>query len=299
MKHIMVILAILLLAGSSLACCVMPEIPDIDINVPTIEVGEMQNQREEIPPVDAGAVEVEVVFAAGEMEVDVGDSEQLFSGHFRYNVERWEPTVAYNDGVLTIEQGGLEQEQDWGIPTGNTHNEWELEFSPETPLDMDLKFGAGEGKLNFTGLQLTNLDMDMGAGDFDVRFDEPNEVEMSDFSLDTGATQLNVSGIGHASPGQVSVNGGVGEITLDFTGQWGNSSDVDIAAGIGDITLRLPDDVGVRVEVGGGLTNVESDGLRKRDGDYVNDVFGETEIELRIHVTAGIGNLRLVQVSND
>ena len=94
MKHIMVILAILLLAGSSLACCVMPEIPPIDINVPTIEVGEMQNQREEIPPVDTGTVAVDVVFAAGELEVDVGDSEQLFSGHFRYNVERWEPTVA-------------------------------------------------------------------------------------------------------------------------------------------------------------------------------------------------------------
>lgn len=297
MKHIMVILAILLLAGSSLACCVMPEIPDIDINVPTIEVGEMQNQREEIPPVDAGSVEVEVVFAAGEMEVDVGDSEQLFSGHFRYNVERWEPTVAYNDGVLTIEQGGIEQ--DWAIPTGNTHNEWELEFSPNTPLEMNLKFGAGEGKLNFTGLQLTKLDMEMGAGDFDVRFDEPNEVEMSDFSLDTGAARLDVSGIGHASPGRVSMNGGVGDIALDFTGQWNNSSDVNITAGIGAITLRLPDDVGVWVDVDGGLTDVETDGLREQDDAYVNDAFGEAEIELRIHLTAGIGSLRLIQVSND
>ncbi len=298
MKHMMFILiAALLLAGSSLACCVMPEIPDIEINVPTIEVGEMQNQREEVPLPEAELVTVEVLFAAGDLEIEAGDSEQLFSGHFRYNVEQWEPEVTYEEGILTIEQGGIDD--DWGIPIGNTHNEWELEFSPKVPLELDFEFGAGDGRLDFTGLQLTEVNLDMGAGDFDVRFDEPNESRMRDLSLDTGAAKLDVSGIGNASPEQVMVNSGVGDTTLDFRGHWTNSADVDITTGVGSVTLRLPDNVGVRVEVDGGLTNVESDDLRERGDAYVNDVFGETEIELRIHVTAGIGNLRLIEVSND
>lgn len=297
MKHIMLLLAVVLLIGSSLACCVMPEMPDIDINIPTIEVGEMESTREEIPLPDAESANVNVLFAAGELEIDTGDSEQLFSGHFRYNVERWEPKIAYEEGILTIEQGGTDE--DWAIPTGNTHNEWELEFSPKMPLELDCKFGAGDGRLDFTGLQVTTIDLEMGAGDFEVRFDEPNEVQMRDFSLDTGAARLDVSGIGNASPEQAMVNGGVGDIELDFRGRWANSADIDITTGVGSVTLRLPDDVGVQVEVDGGLTNIEADGLRERNGVYVNDVFGETEIELRIHVTTGIGNLRLIEASND
>lgn len=297
MKHLMLILAAFSLIGSSLACCVMPEIPDIEINVPTIEVGELESTREEIPLSGAESATVEVRFAAGELEIDAGDPEQLFSGHFRYNVEQWKPKVSYEDNLLIIEQGEIDE--DWGIPTGNTRNEWELEFSPDIPLKMNLKVGAGDGRLNFTGLQLTELDLEMGAGDFDVRFDEPNQVAMSNFSLDTGAAKLDVRGIGNASPEQVKVNGGVGDITLDFTGRWSGSASVDITAGVGAVTLRLPDDIGVQVETEGGLTNVEADDFRRQGDTYVNDVFGEAEVELRIKVTTGIGNLRLIEVSND
>ncbi len=297
MKYMILVLAALLLIGSSLACCVMPEIPDIEINVPTIEVGEMESTREEIPLSGAESANVDVRFAAGELEIDAGDSEQLFSGHFRYNVPQWKPQVSYEDNSLFVEQGGMGE--DWGVPTGNTRNEWELEFSPDIPLSMNIDVGAGDGRLDFTGLQLTELDLEMGAGNFDIRFDEPNQVAMNDFSLDTGAAKLDVRGIGNASPEQMTVNGGVGEITLDFTGDWANSSDVKITAGVGALTLRLPDDIGVRVETEGGLTNVESDGFQRQGDAYVNDVFGEAEVELHINVTTGIGNLRLIEVFND
>jgi len=56
--------------------------------------------------------------------------------------------------------------------------------------------------------------------------------------------------------------------------------------------------VGVQVEMEGGLTNVEVSGLRRTDDAYVNDAFGEAETELHIQVTAGIGNIRLIEVSN-
>jgi hypothetical protein len=275
----------------------MPEIPEININVPTIEVGEMESVREEIPLSGAESATVDVLFAAGELEIDAGNSDQLFSGHFRYNVQQWKPKVSYQDNILIIEQGGVDG--DWGIPTGNTRNEWELEFSPDIPLKMNLDVGAGDGRLDFTGLQLTELDLEMGAGNFDVHFDEPNPVEMGDFSLDTGAARLDVRGIGNASPEQVTVNGGVGDITLDFTGDWSGSADVNITAGVGAVTLRLPDDIGVQVETEGGLTNVESDGFQRQGESYVNDALGNAEVELTIRVTTGIGNLRLIEVFND
>jgi hypothetical protein len=302
MRKLTIILAGLGLMGSSLACCIMPqipdiELPDIDINVPTVEVGELREVEEEIPLSGAESAAVNVRFGAGELDIEAGEPDSLLAGRFRYNVEQWKPSVTYEEGELKIEQGGTKE--DWGIPTGNTRNEWELAFSPQIPLEMKIDIGAGEGDLDFSGLKLSELDLRMGAGDSEVKFTEPNPIGMDDLTLETGAAKLDVRGIGYASPEKATVNGGVGEITLDFSGEWSNSSEVDIMAGVGAITLRLPDDIGVRVETVGGLTNIEAAEFRRTDGAYVNDVFGETEIELRIHVTTGVGNLRLVSVSND
>jgi len=297
MRKITITLAALLLLLSTIACNItVPAVPTIEINVPTVEVGEMQDERQAIPLAGAKSATVEVIFGAGELGIEAGVSDQLFSGRFRYNVERWAPEVAYEDNVLTIKQGGIEE--DWGVPTGITHNEWKLEFSPEIPLEMDCKIGAGEGELDFTWLQLAALDLNVGAGDFIVRFDEPGEVGMSHFTLNAGASKLEVIGIGHASPEQVEVRGGVGDITLDFTGNWRRSAGVQITAGVGSTTLRLPDDVGVRVETQGGLSSVEVSGLRQEGNTYVNDAFGEAETELRIRATTGVGSLRLIEVSN-
>ena len=299
MRQITLMLAALALLGSQAACCTItvPEVPDIEINGPTIEVGEMQDERETIPLGGAESATVEVFFGVGELEVKAGTSAQFFSGRFRHNVEHWAPQVTYDEEVLTIEQGGTEGE--WGIPTGNIRNEWELEFSPQIPLKMNLEVGAGDGELDFTGLQLAELNLDLGAGDFEVRFDGPNEARMGLLTLDAGASKLEVIGIGHAGPERVKMQGGVGDITLDFTGVWPRSSDVQVTAGVGSVTLRLPDDVGVRVETEGGLTNVEASGLRRTDDAYVNDAFGEVETELRIQLTTGIGSIRLIEVSND
>ena len=296
---IAVLLAGLMLIGSQFMCCriTLPELPEIEINVPTVAVGDLQDRREAIPLGDAGSATVDVLFGVGDLEIESGTSDELFSGHFRYNVESWAPEVEHDGDRLTIKQGGTQQ--DWGIPTGNIRNDWDLKFSPDIPLRMSLDLGAGEGALDFTGLQIEELDLDMGAGDFEIRFDEPNEARMGQMRLDTGASKLDVVGIGHAGPEEVTVQGGVGDITLDFTGDWPRSSEARITSGVGSITLRLPDDVGVRVSVEGGLTNIEASDLRRSGDDYVNDAFGEAEIELQIELTTGVGSVRLIEVSND
>lgn len=300
MKYITITLAALLLLGSQLACCVLtlPEMPDIEINVPTLEVGAMQERQETIPlaDVDAESVAVEIFLGAGELELEAGDPDQLFSGDFRYNVAEWEPEVAYDDGLLTIEQGSADAE--WGFPTGATRNEWKLAFSPNAPLEMEIEVGAGEGDLDFTGLQLAGLALKLGAGDFEIQFDEPNGAEMDRLTVDAGASKLGIFGLGHAGPQEIDVKGGVGDITLDFTGDWARSSDVHITAGVGMVTFHLPDDVGVQVTVEGGLSSVEVSGLERVGEAYVNDAFGEADVELRIHVTTGVGALRLLQVSD-
>lgn len=302
MRKPIILLAMAMLMTSSFACCIFPTIPNIDlpdvnINVPTIDVGPLEEREETIPTEDVESATVDVLFGAGDLHVEAGEPGNLLQGTFSYNVEAWEPTITFEDGELTIRQG--DQNQDWGIPSSSVRNTWELAFSPEVPLAINLDLGAGDGELNFTDLQITDLDLDFGAGDFDVRFDEPNPAELKRLVVDAGASQLDMDGLGNASPEEMVVTGGVGDITLDCSGDWARSATIDVSAGVGALTLRLPDRVGARVTVTDGLSSVSAPDFERSGDAYTNDAYGETDVELDIRVSAGVGQISLVESSGE
>ncbi|MBN1810608.1 MAG: hypothetical protein JXA14_02100 [Anaerolineae bacterium] len=292
MNKIVIILTALVLMGSTLACCcTFPA--TININGgPSVKIGDLQKDEKSIPLGETTSATVDVLFGAGELEMSAGDTDDLFLGTFLYNVDEWEPQVSYEDGKLIVQQGY--DEESWGWPGDEgVRNEWDLRFSPEVVLDIDIRAGAGQGELNLTGLQIEELDVDLGAGDFTLSFDEPNTAEMSRLTLDAGATRLEINGVGNASPEEMVVQGSAGEIVLDLTGDWTRSADIEVTAGLGQLNLLLPDDVGVKVDVTGGLANIETYGLRRSGGAYVNDAYGEAETELTIAVTTGVGQVDL------
>ena len=292
-------LASLMLVVSVLGCCVLPQfptirLPEIEVRVPSVEIGEVLEKEETVPLSGEESVEVDIGFGAGKLEIGAGSDDVLLNGRFVYNVSEWEPDVRYESGELSIQQGRAES-----IPLGemSIRNEWRLAFSPEVPLELNLRMGAGEGSLDLTGLQLDELDLDIGAGNLEIRFEERNRRDMRRLTLDAGAGELRVWGLGYAGPDRIRIQGGAGDLQLDFTGDWRRSSDVSITAGVGQVTLVLPANVGVRVEKQGGLTSVEAPSFRRLGDAFVNDAFGETEIELRIRVTAGIGSIKLIEAS--
>lgn len=293
MKKRTIRLAASMLVISTLACTITPKIPDLDIKVPTLEVGEMREERHSVPLAGAESADVDIVFGAGRLHLEAGVSDELLSGAFHYNVDRWAPEITREGDNLTIKQGG--DEGKWGIPSGSVRNRWELEFSPQVALDMTIRAGASEGELDLTHLQVSNLDVDVGAGKLVLRFDDPNPIAMDQFTLDAGASKIEVLGVGNAGPETMRLQGGVGDISVDLTGGWTRSAEIKVRAGAGALTLRLPKDVGVEVKTRGGLANVEAYGLRQMGDTYTNDALGETEIDLLIDVVTGIGNLRLIE----
>ena len=295
MNKLALIIASVFLAFSTLACCCFPvpilprnvEFPDIEI--PEIEVGPTEEYQAEFPLQDTDEARVDVRFGAGDITLAAGDPDQLFEGTFRTNVAAWAPEVTWEDGRLRIDQGSSE-----GITTlADVVNEWELTFSPEPELEIDLEIGASDGELDFTGLALADLSLGTGASNLDVYFNEPNRADMDELRIQAGAADLLVEGIGNASPGRVRIDGGVGDLTLDFTGDWTKSTDVNIMAGASALTLRFPRDVGVQVEVEG-LGSVDADAGFSRSGDtYTNSAFGEADVEIVVDLSVGVGDVNL------
>ena len=69
--------------------------------------------------------------------------------------------------------------------------------------------------------------------------------------------------------------------------------DVNINTGAANITVRLPRDVGVRVEVEAGVGRIEASGLRHDWNVYTNEAYGTSEVTLQINIVAGIGQINL------
>ncbi len=91
----------------------------------------------------------------------------------------------------------------------------------------------------------------------------------------------------------VDVEMGVGKVGLDLRGNPKRSYNVRIRGGVGEATVRLPADVGIRAEAEGGLGEIKVTGLRREGKQYVNDAYENAKVRINLDVRGGIGAIRL------
>jgi CubicO group peptidase (beta-lactamase class C family) len=109
-------------------------------------------------------------------------------------------------------------------------------------------------------------------------------------AVGAGTSNLKLAGLSLTG---LDVTLGAGETTVDLSGDWVRDLDVTIDAGMGEVSVRLPKDVGARVEVEAGVGAIEAAGLTQ-DGDvYTNAAYGVSEVTLRVNLEAGVGRINL------
>lgn len=122
-----------------------------------------------------------------------------------------------------------------------------------------------------------------------VRFN--NEVPL-DLQVKMGAAQGNLK-FHDLNLKQLRMDIGVGQVNVDLTGERSADVDVEIHGGVGQAVIRLPKNVGVTVDAKGGIGAVTTHGLKKQDGNYVNDALGHATHTIHLQIAGGIGNIDL------
>lgn len=200
----------------------------------------------------ARSARIELRMGAGELRL-AGGTGELMEAEFRYNRSRLRPEIDYrvsgDRGVLRIDQ-----RRATGISLRRVENEWDLRLAEDVPLDLRVRLGAGESRLDLRGLDVARLDVDMGVGELRLDLTGPRDRDL-DVNVDGGigsATILLPSDVG----ARVRVDGGLGSVDAHGFTKRGNvyenrargTSDVRIEVkidgGIGSIDLRLGDDPG-------------------------------------------------------
>ena len=109
-------------------------------------------------------------------------------------------------------------------------------------------------------------------------------------TMGAGTSDLQLAGLALTS---LNLDLGAGISTIDLTGDWASDLEAVIETGAADLTVRLPSDVGVRVEVEAGPTAVSAPGLTQDGNVYTNAAYGASDVNLRIAINAGIGVIKL------
>ena len=236
---------------------------------------------------------VNVGFGVGHFELSPMNGNDLYRVGLVYDAERFEPEVRYREsrnalyaGVDGRGRGGMNHK-------GGTEQRLDLALSNRVPIHLRLEFGAVEADLELGGLSLTGVHIQTGASETELRFSEPNRTVCETLRIEVGAAEFLAEGLGNAHCRRVRVAGGVGSITLDFTGQWAREIDtqVSVEMGLGGLTLRLPEDVGVHMDLDRFLVSVDRDGFDKRGSMYFSRNYESATTRLELEIDAALGNI--------
>jgi hypothetical protein len=164
-------------------------------------------------------------------------------------------------------------------------------------MRLQLDVGAAEGDIDLSGLLIDDLTVQTGAADTRVRFDTPNGHHMRAVTLQVGAANLQVTGLGNANTPRVDLNLGVGNADLDFGGAWHNDVAMTINSALGKVTLRVPGDVGVSIESSSFLHSTGGADMIKRDGRTVSANWDTAKYKLHVQSSGAFGRLEVVRTS--
>ena len=205
---------------------------------------DLQHQSRTVERQGAKSVNVSLETSSGEFNIS-GGSTHLLDADFNYSDSYETPRVDYNvaDGV-----GHLSISQDDGSTHfGAKHNQWNLRFSNDVPLELKVEMGAGRGQLRLRDMPVTRLEMSMGAGqaDLDLTGDRKNDLVAD---LEGGVGQVTIR-----LPRKVGVvvraSGGIGaveahglrhendEYTNEAYGKTPATIRLKVEGGVGQISL--------------------------------------------------------------
>lgn len=239
------------------------------------------------------ALRVDIGYGAGQLTLRPAAAGVLYRANMRYDAQLFEPSVDYDEGRLDI---GVEGRK--GGVSGRNMKGGNLDvlLSTDVPVDLELKFGAAEAELDLSGLRLSRARISTGASKTRLSVSTPNPVLCRSMELEIGAAQFEATGLGNLRTERLRVSGGVGEVTLDFSGRWDTDMVADIDMGLGALTLRVPRGLGVRVRKDGLLAGFDSQGLIKRGDVYFSENWDQADRRLTVNLDAALGTIRVAWV---
>lgn len=238
-------------------------------------------------------LDARIDYAAGTLRVAPADAATLYRLQLRYDRDRYVPLARYSaaDGRVAL---GVETTGGPGLRVSSREHlaqDATVALSSRVDLTLDVTLGATEGELELGGLRLRSLSLKNGASRTRVGFSRPNSARCSRASFSTGAAELEVIGLGNSRCAEVALDGGVGRVTLDFSGEAAGDTRARLDMALGELVLRVPRGVGLRLTSDRLLASLETAGLTRRGGAFVSPGFERAAHHLDVNLSSTLGGV--------
>jgi hypothetical protein len=233
-------------------------------------------------------------YAAGTLRVAPGRPSELYRMDLSYDENRYLPVSDYSpSGAVVL---GLRPAGEGGVRVVSRNQLSQVAavaLSPQVDLALDLTLGAVDADVELGGLRVSNLELKTGASRAVVRFSRPNATRCERAAISAGAAEVSVLGLGNSRCDEIDFEGGIGRVILDFRGAWSSSSKVEVKMAVGELTLRLPRRVGVRITMDKFLSSFEPAGLVRRGNEFVTPGYDRAQRHLDLDLTTAVGGVNV------
>ncbi len=236
-------------------------------------------------------VDARIQFGGGNLTLKPGPAGTIYRTSIQYDARQITPAVTYQDGQLNIGMKGGNIQFRGG--RRHTANKLDVELGTGVPLRLNVEYGAGLGQLELGGLTVRSARVATGASRTELSISSPTVGDCESFQLQAGAAKVQVKGLGNLSPRELRVEGGVGDLSLDFSGAWRGDTEASVNMGMGSLRLDVPRTVGLRVHKSAVLAGFEGPGMVKQGDNYVSQGYEKAARHLNVDMNAAFGSVHV------
>lgn len=244
------------------------------------------------------SVRVTIEYMAGDLRLAPAGQGLLYDTHLRYDASQLRPVRRWSEddgeGRLDIGFEGLGQDGDFDLDMDEgEHGFLEVGLARDVPTDLKVTVGAALGRAELGGLPLTGLVYQTGASETDLSFETPNPERIERIEMDVGAAEFRARGLGNARFDALAFRGGVGNVHLDFSGDWSGDATATVRMGLGSLALVVPSELGVRIRKSGFLASLDAPGFEKVDDAWQTSNWETARSHLDVDLKAALGSIEV------
>ncbi len=118
-----------------------------------------------------------------------------------------------------------------------------IDLPQGVPMHLSIRTRKCEADVDLSGLSLLSLEYEHAMGSSVMLFRDPNPVVMDMMDVRAKMGELEIEGLGYASPREFAFSGRMGDYRLDFDGDWKQSAIASVDMMMGSATVRVPRNV--------------------------------------------------------
>ena len=247
--------------------------------------------------VEADELQVDLNVDGGEVRISRGEDAETIEVYLEYSREKCKSEVRFHEDKSRLEiEVDLRNFKFWHSKgdDSSVHALIELKLPYRPALDLDIGVKAGEVDMALGDLSIRSFELSNWAGEVDVDFDRPNRRLMETFDVNHRVGECNLNSLGNARFEQGDINGGIGELAVDFGGSGIERCMARIDLDIGETTIVVPHDVGTKLRVSKFLflSSVAYPDWFEKDGRYYySKNYDDVDRSLYLMISTGIGEL--------